>query len=56
MPTQSKIAQEIQLGPMIKDLLIGNNPRKLVSSTVLLIIAFLIHIKNKKPDYEPTRA
>ena len=38
---------------MLKDLLVGNNKRKLVSATVLLIIAFLIHIKNKKPDYEP---
>jgi hypothetical protein len=40
---------------MIKDLLVGNNKRRLVSATVLLIIAFLIHVKNKKSDYEPLR-
>ena len=33
---------------IIQDLLIGNNKRKLVSATILLIIGFLIHIKNKK--------
>ena len=41
--------------PMLKDLLIGNNKRRLVSATVLLIIGFLIHVKNKRPDYEPGR-
>lgn len=40
---------------MLKDLLIGNNKRRLVSATVLLIIGFLIHVKNKRPDYEPNR-
>jgi hypothetical protein len=40
---------------MLKDLLVGNNKRRLVSATVLLIIAFLIHVKNKRADYEPTR-
>ncbi len=43
------------MAPLIKDILIGNNGRKLVSATVLLIIGFLIHIKNKKPEYEPVR-
>jgi hypothetical protein len=56
MPEHSKVAQDIKFGPMLKDLLVGNNKRKLVSATVLLIIAFLVHIKNKKPDYELTRA
>jgi hypothetical protein len=37
---------------MLRDLLIGTNKRKMVSTTVLLIIAFLIHVKNKKPDLE----
>lgn len=55
MPEHSKIAEEIHLAPMLKDLLIGNNKRRLVSATVLLIIAFLIHVKNKRADYEPTR-
>lgn len=37
---------------IIQDLLIGNNKRKLVSATILLIIGFLIHIKNKKPEVD----
>jgi len=55
MPEHSKIADEIRMAPMLKDLLIGNNKRRLVSATVLLIIGFLIHVKNKRPDYEPAR-
>lgn len=52
MPEHSKIAQEIKIGPMFRDLLVGNTGRKMVSASVLLIVAFLIHIKNKRPDYE----
>ena len=48
MPEHSKVAQEIHLGPIVKDIVVGNNKRKVVSATVFLIIAFLIHIKNKK--------
>lgn len=33
----------------------GNNKRRLVSATVLLIIAFLIHVKNKKTDNDVVR-
>lgn len=55
MPEHSKVAEDIRLAPMLRDLLIGNNRRRLVSATVLLIIAFLIHVKNKRPDYEPLR-
>lgn len=40
---------------MLKDLLVGNNKRRLVSATVLLIIAFLIHVKNKKTDNDVIR-
>jgi hypothetical protein len=52
MPEHSKVAQDIAALPMLKDLLIGTNKRKMVSTTVLLIIAFLIHVKNKKSDLE----
>jgi hypothetical protein len=55
MPEQSKVAQDIAALPMIKDLLVGNNKRKMVSATVFLIIAFLIHVKNKKSELEPLR-
>ena len=55
MPEHSKIAQEIKIGPMFRDLLVGNTGRKMVSASVLLIVAFLIHIKNKRPDYELMR-
>lgn len=46
------MAQDIAALPMLKDLLIGTNKRKMVSTTVLLIIAFLIHVRNKKSDLE----
>jgi len=55
MPEHSKIAQEIKIGPMFRDLLVGNTGRKMVSASVLLIVAFLIHIKNKRPDYDLIR-
>jgi hypothetical protein len=55
MPEQSKVAQEIAALPMIKDLLVGNNKRKMLSATVLLIIGFLVHVKNRKSELEPVR-
>lgn len=55
MPEQSKVAQEIAALPMIKDLLVGNNKRKMLSATVLLIIGFLVHVKNRKSGLEPVR-
>ena len=51
MPVQSKMADP-SAQQIIQDLLIGNNKRKLVSATILLIIGFLIHIKNKKPEVD----
>lgn len=56
MPEHSKVYQDISAGNLLKDMLIGNNKRKLVSATVLLIIAFLIHVKNKRSDFDPLRA
>ncbi len=47
MAEQSKIAANNFLN-VVLDLLAGSKKKKLVSTTVLLIIAFLIHIKNKK--------
>lgn len=56
MPAQSKIATAPQgIAPIILDMLVGSNKKKLVSTTVLLIIAFLIHVKNKKSYLEPGR-
>jgi hypothetical protein len=49
MPAHSKVAHEAGAAAILRDLLIGNPKRKMVSAAVLLIIAYLIHIKNKRP-------
>lgn len=54
MPVHSKVA-EPAASVVIQDLLIGNNKRRLVSATILLIIGFLIHIRNKKPEVDTLR-
>ena len=54
MPVHSKVADP-PAAQIIQDLLIGNNKRKMVSTTILLIIAFLIHIRNKKPEVDTLR-
>ena len=54
MPVHSKVADPTAM-QIIQDLLIGNNKRKMVSTTILLIIAFLIHIRNKKPEVDTLR-
>jgi hypothetical protein len=33
---------------MLIDMLIGTSKKKLISSTILLIIVFLIHVRNKQ--------
>jgi hypothetical protein len=47
MSSQSKIAA-VDLRKVLEDILIGTTKRKFVSSTILLIIAFLIYVKNIK--------
>jgi len=54
MPVHSKVA-EPTARVIIQDLLVGNKKRKLVSATILLIIGFLIHIRNKKPEVDSLR-
>lgn len=54
MPVQSKVANKTSIETMT-ELLVGNNRRKVVSATILLIIAFLIHIRNKKSDVDSLR-
>lgn len=54
MPVHSKIA-EPTARMIIQDLLVGNKKRQLVSATILLIIGFLIHIRNKKPEVDSLR-
>lgn len=48
MTTQSKVASSINLKEFLKDMFIGTRKRKFVSAAILLIIGFLIHIKNMK--------
>ena len=55
MPVQSKIAQQASTVNTLQTLLLGSNKRKLVSATILLIIAFLVHIKNKRPEVDSLR-
>ena len=53
MPEHSRVAQEqIHVGAILKDIFMGDNKRKIVSATVLLIIGFLIHVRNKKEAFE----
>ena len=54
MPVHSKVADPTA-AQIIQDLLVGNNKRKMVSATILLIIGFLIHIRNKKPEVDTLR-
>ena len=54
MPVHSKVADPT-VTQIIQDLLVGNNKRKMVSATILLIIGFLIHIRNKKPEVDTLR-
>ena len=51
MPVQSKVATQSSID-VVGQLLMGTNRRKVVSATILLIVAFLIHIRNKKPDVD----
>lgn len=54
MPVHSKVADPT-VAQIIQDLLIGNNKKKMVSATILLIIGYLIHIRNKKPEVDTLR-
>lgn len=51
MPVHSKPAEQAT-STLLTQLLLGNNKRKMVSATIFLIIAFLLHIKYKKTDVE----
>lgn len=52
MPVHSKVASK-GISLKLTDLLVGSRKKKMVSGTVLLIIAFLIYVKNKKSYIEP---
>ena len=54
MPVHSKVADP-SAAVIIQDLLVGNNKRRMVSATILLIIGFLIHIRNKRPEVDTLR-
>lgn len=47
MAVQSKEAS-LNMKNMLIDMLIGTSKKKLISSTILLIIVFLIHVRNKQ--------
>lgn len=40
---------------VVRSLLLGSNRRKMVSATILLIVGFLIHIRNKRPEADSLR-
>jgi len=52
MADQSKIRNGTNVLELLRDLLMANNSRKMLSITVLLIIGFLLHIRNKKTDID----
>ena len=55
MTVHSKIASETSVVQVLRDLVMGNTNRKLVSVTVLLIIGFLLHVRNKRPEVDSLR-
>lgn len=54
MPVHSKIVDE-SAAKIIQDILIGNTKRRMISTTILLIIGFLIHVRNKRPEVDSLR-
>jgi hypothetical protein len=55
MGVQSKVATQASVTNLLRDLVMGNKNRKLVSVTVLLIIGFLLHVRSKKPEVDSLR-
>jgi hypothetical protein len=55
MVVHSKVAENTPVTELLRDLLMGTNKRKLASVTVLLIIGFLLHVRNKKPEVDTLR-
>ena len=55
MVVHSKVAENTPATELLRDLLMGTNKRKLASATVLLIIGFLLHVRNKKPEVDTLR-
>lgn len=51
MPVHSKPVEQ-SASAMLHQLLLGSNKRKMVSATILLIVGFLLHIKNKRPEVD----
>ena len=45
MAVQSKEASSMK--NMLTELLVGSRKKQLISSTILLIVLFLVHVKNK---------
>ena len=53
MADQSKVLQQSSgAKDLVLELLVGTRKKKLISSAILLIIAFLIHIKSSTPSQE----
>ena len=46
MAIQSKEAAALDFKSMLLDLLIGTRKKKMISGAILLIIAFLLHVRN----------
>lgn len=46
MASQSKVAETVDLKSILLDLLVGSRNKKLITGAILLIIAFLLHIRN----------
>lgn len=55
MVVHSKVAESASVTQLLRDLLMGTNKRKLASVTVLLIIGFLLHVRNKRPEVDTLR-
>ena len=46
MAEQSKMASGVDIKAILIDILVGSTNKKLVTGSILLIIAFLLHVRN----------
>jgi hypothetical protein len=51
MGVQSKVASA-QIKDILVDLFVGSRKKQLISSTIILIILFLLHVRNKNSKDE----
>ena len=46
MASQSKVAQGVDIKAIILDVLFGTRNKKMITGAILIIIGFLLHVRN----------